>query len=60
MDVWSPQDLLSICKCLNTGAGAQKNGNKHFCHLCACHGNNVVRFLVEENRYRDFLFYLKS
>jgi hypothetical protein len=61
MDVWSPQDLSSIWKCLNTGSGARKNGKKHFCHLCACRGNNIVRFLVEENRYSAYkliLFYL--
>jgi hypothetical protein len=48
--VWSPQDLSSIWKCLNTGSGARKNGNTHFCHLCACTGDTIVRFLVEENR----------
>jgi hypothetical protein len=51
MDVWSPQDLSSIWKCLNTGSGARMNGNKHFCHLFACCGNDIVRYLVEENRY---------
>jgi hypothetical protein len=44
MDVWSPQDLSSIWKCLNTGSGARKNGNNHFCHLCACCGNDIVHF----------------
>jgi hypothetical protein len=51
MDIWSPQVLSSIWKCLNTGSRAQKNGNKHFCHLCACCGNNIVQFSVKENRY---------
>jgi hypothetical protein len=53
LDIWSPQDLSSIWKCLGTGSGARKNGNTHFCHLCACSGNSIVRFLVEEeeNRY---------
>jgi hypothetical protein len=51
MDVWSPQDLSSIWKCLNTGSDARENSNKHFCHLCACCGNDIVRYLVEENRY---------
>lgn len=51
IEVWSPQDLSSIWKCLNTGSGARKNGNVHFCHLCACCGNDIVRYLVEENRY---------
>jgi hypothetical protein len=23
----------------------------HFCHLCACCGNDIVHYLVEENRY---------
>jgi hypothetical protein len=55
MDVWSPQDLSSIWKCLNTGSGAHKNGNNHFCHLCASCGNDIVRFLVEENRYSIFI-----
>jgi len=36
MDVWSPQDLSSIWKSLNTGSGARRNGNNHFCHLCPC------------------------
>ncbi len=56
MDIWSPQDLSSIWKCLNTGSGAQKNGNTHFCHLCACTGNSIVRYLVDENRYSCNLF----
>ncbi len=51
MEIWSPQDLSSIWKCLNTGSGARKNGDTHFCHLCACSGNSIVRFLVDENRY---------
>jgi len=51
MEIWSPQDLSSIWKCLNTGGGARKNGKTHFCHLCACCGDNIVRFLVGDNRY---------
>jgi hypothetical protein len=58
--VKSPQDMSSLWKCLNTGCGARKNGDTHFCHVCACSGNTIVRFLVEENRYlyNFFLFYL--
>jgi hypothetical protein len=56
MDIWSPQDLSSIWKCLNTGSGARKNGNTHFCHICACTGNSIVRYLVDENRYSSSLF----
>ncbi len=48
--VWSPQDLSSIWRCLNTGSGARKNGNTHFCHLYACTGATIVRFLAEENQ----------
>lgn len=48
--VLSSQDLSSMWKCLNTGSGARKNGNTHFCHVCACTGNTFVRYLVEENR----------
>lgn len=48
MEVWSPQDLSSIWKSLNTGTGARKNGNSHFCHLCPCTGNTIARYLVEE------------
>jgi len=50
MEIWSPQDLSSIWKSLNTGGGAKKNGNNHFCHVCPCTGNTIARFLVEENR----------
>ena len=39
LEIWSPQDLSSIWKCLNTGCGAKKTGETHFCHLCACTGN---------------------
>jgi hypothetical protein len=56
MEIWSPQDLSSIWKCLNTGSRVQKNGSTHFCHLCACTGNTIVRYLVEENRYSYTLF----
>jgi hypothetical protein len=48
--VLSSQDLSSMWKFLNTGSGARKNGNTHFCHVCACTGNTFVRYLVEENR----------
>jgi hypothetical protein len=54
--VWSPQDLSSMWKCLNTGSGARKNGKTHFCHLCACTGDRIVRFLVEENRQVTFTY----
>jgi hypothetical protein len=56
MEVWSPQDLSSIWKSLNTGTGARKNGNSHFCHLCPCTGNIIARYLVEENRYITCIF----
>jgi hypothetical protein len=49
--VWSPQDLSSLWKCLNTGSGAQKNGDTHFCHLCPCTGKTIVQFMVDDNRY---------
>jgi hypothetical protein len=29
--VWSPQDLSSIWKSLNTGRGTRKTGDKHWC-----------------------------
>jgi hypothetical protein len=48
--VWSPQDLSSLWKCLNTGSGARKNGDTHFCHLCSCTGKKIVQFMVEDNR----------
>ena len=56
--VKSPQDMSSLWKCLNTGCGARKNGDKHFCHVCACSGNTIVRFLVDENRYSSLAFFL--
>jgi len=49
--VWSPQDLSSIWKSLNTGGGARKTGDKHWCHLCACTGNRIASFLVDDNRF---------
>ena len=55
--VWSPQDLSSIWKSLNTGGGTQKSGDKHWCHLCACTGNKIVSYLVDENRFVVALFY---
>jgi hypothetical protein len=39
--IWSPQDLSSIWKCLNTGSGASKHGDSHWCHLCPCTGNKI-------------------
>jgi len=48
--VWSPQDLSSIWKSLNTGCGARKTGRKHWCHLCACTGDTIARFSVGDNR----------
>jgi hypothetical protein len=50
MEIWCPQDLSSIWKSLNTGGGARKNGETHFCHVCPCSGNTIARFLVDENR----------
>jgi hypothetical protein len=50
LDIWSPQDLSSIWKCLNTGSGARKNGDTHFCHLCPCSGNSILQFKVKKNR----------
>jgi hypothetical protein len=58
MDVWSPQDLSSIWKSLNTGSGARKQGNTYFCHVCPCTGNTIARYLVEENRYSFSCFVL--
>jgi hypothetical protein len=49
--VWSPQDLSSIWKSLNTGGGARKSGDRHWCHLCPCTGNKIASFLVDENRF---------
>jgi hypothetical protein len=51
MHLWSPQDLSSVWKSLNTGGGARKNGNKHFCHLCLCNGNSIAKFSGDDNRY---------
>jgi hypothetical protein len=51
MDIWSPQDLSSIWKSLNTGSGAKKNGSNHFCHLCACTGSTIAKYRVDQNRY---------
>jgi hypothetical protein len=48
--IWSPQDLSSIWKCLNTGCGARKHGDKHWCHLCPCTGNKIAFYLLDENR----------
>jgi hypothetical protein len=57
--VWSPQDLSSIWKSLNTGGGARKTGYKHWCHLCACSGDRIASFLVDENRFvHVFIFFL--
>jgi len=50
MHIWSPQDLSSVWKSLNTGGGARKNGNNHFCHLCPCTGNTIAKFKVDDNR----------
>ncbi len=50
--VWSPQDLSSIWKSLNTGGGARKAGTKHWCYLCACTGNKIASFVVGNNRCR--------
>jgi hypothetical protein len=55
--IWSPQDLSSIWKCLNTGSGARKHGDKHWCHLCPCTGNKIVYYHVEENRFVFCFFY---
>jgi len=49
--IWSPQDLSSIWKSLNTGSGARKSGCSHWCHLCPCTGNKIASFLVDENRF---------
>jgi len=49
-ETWIPHDLAIIRKHLNTGCGACKNGDTHFCHSCACSGIIIVRFLVDENR----------
>jgi hypothetical protein len=49
--IWSPQDMSSIWKSLNTGGGARKSGDRHWCHLCPCTGNKIAFFLVDENRF---------
>ncbi len=49
--IWSPQDLSSIWKCLNTGSGARKHGTTHWCHLCPCTGNKIGSFSVGLNRF---------
>ena len=49
--IWSPQDMSSIWKSLNTGGGARKSGDRHWCHLCPCTGNKIASFLVDENRF---------
>jgi hypothetical protein len=53
MDIWSQLDLSSVW--LSTGSGARKNGKTHFCHLCACCGDNIICFSDGENRYDPFL-----
>jgi len=50
MEVWSPQDLSSIWKCLNTGSGAKKNCHSYFCHVCPCSSRDILFFTVGENR----------
>jgi len=50
MEVWSPQDLSSIWKCLNTGSGTKKNCHSYFCHLCPCSSRDTLFFTVSENR----------
>ena len=42
VETWIPQNLASMWKGLNTGCGGRKNGDTHFCHLCACSGNTIV------------------
>lgn len=54
--IWSPQDLSSIWKSLNTGGGARKSGDRHCCHLCPCTGNKITSYLVDENRFVAVLF----
>lgn len=49
--IWSPQDLSSIWKCLNTGSGARKHGDSHWCHLCPCTGNKIGFYCVDQNRF---------
>jgi hypothetical protein len=50
MQVWSPQDLSSLWKTLNTGTGAKKNCNSYFCHVCPCSSRDILFFKVDENR----------
>jgi hypothetical protein len=57
MDIWSPQDLSTVWKCSSTGSGASKNGKTHFCHLCACCGDNIAHYVVKENSFFFKLFY---
>jgi len=63
MTIWSPQDLSSVWKSLNTGGGAQKSGDRHWCYLCSCTGNKIASFLVDENWFVSlllFFFYFLS
>jgi len=50
MLVWSPQDLSSLWKTLNTGTGAKKNCNSFFCHVCPCSSRDILYYKVERNR----------
>jgi len=49
LTIWSPQDLSSVWKCLNTGCRARKHGDKHWRHLCPCTGNKIAYYQAEEN-----------
>ena len=50
LNIWSPQDMSSIWKCLNTGCGAKKRNETLFCHLCPCQSRDIVFFKTEQNR----------
>jgi hypothetical protein len=52
-------DLSSIWKSLNTGGGARKTGCKHWCHLCACTGDRIASFVVDDNRFVHVLFFFQ-
>jgi hypothetical protein len=52
MQVWSPQDLSSLWKTLNTRTGAKKNCNGYFCHVCPCSSRDILFYKADENRCR--------
>jgi hypothetical protein len=49
--IWSPQDLSSLWKCLNTGSGARKHKESHWCHLCPCTGNKIAFYTIDNTLF---------